>query len=156
MVLYPHNVPIYQIPAMYICSSRMSPLPHPHTSGNMWLAKCDYISQLIDPKALSEGTLPKAMSDGNPVRDVDGSSASIGYILIQAWNHAIYTPERNTCGITLVSRRSRTLRRNWRWHHGSSFNSILLINGAWVLIRIPWRWMGLLESGGRIMNCCTT
>ena len=32
-----------------ICSSRMSPLPHPHTSGNMWLARCDYIARLIDP-----------------------------------------------------------------------------------------------------------
>jgi hypothetical protein len=32
-----------------VCSSRMSPLPHPHTSGNMWLARCDYISQLFNP-----------------------------------------------------------------------------------------------------------
>lgn len=33
-----------------ICSSRFSPVPHPHTSGNMWLAKCDYIKNLIDPE----------------------------------------------------------------------------------------------------------
>ena len=32
-----------------VCSSRFSPLPHPHTSGNMWLARCDYIRQLKDP-----------------------------------------------------------------------------------------------------------
>jgi len=32
-----------------VCSSRFSPLPHPHTSGNMWLARCDYVRQLIDP-----------------------------------------------------------------------------------------------------------
>jgi hypothetical protein len=32
-----------------VCSYRMSPLPHPHTSGNMWAAKCEYIKQLIDP-----------------------------------------------------------------------------------------------------------
>mmetsp|Transcript_17110 Transcript_17110/g.37427 ORF Transcript_17110/g.37427 Transcript_17110/m.37427 type:complete len:780 (-) Transcript_17110:95-2434(-) len=32
-----------------VCSSRFSPLPHPHTSGNMWLARCDYVQQLIDP-----------------------------------------------------------------------------------------------------------
>ena len=32
-----------------VCSSRMSPIPHPHTSGNMWLARCDYISRLMDP-----------------------------------------------------------------------------------------------------------
>ena len=32
-----------------VCSSRMSPTPHPHTPGNMWLARCDYVSKLIDP-----------------------------------------------------------------------------------------------------------
>ena len=32
-----------------VCSSRMSPIPHSHTSGNMWLAKCSYIQQLLDP-----------------------------------------------------------------------------------------------------------
>jgi len=32
-----------------VCSSRMSPLPHPHTSGNMWAAKCNYIRKLFDP-----------------------------------------------------------------------------------------------------------
>ena len=32
-----------------VCSSRFSPLPHPHVSGNMWLARCDYVRELIDP-----------------------------------------------------------------------------------------------------------
>jgi hypothetical protein len=32
-----------------VCSWRMSPLPHPHTPGNMWLARCEYIKRLIDP-----------------------------------------------------------------------------------------------------------
>ena len=33
-----------------VCSSRMSPLPHPHTSGNMWLARCSYIrNHLMEP-----------------------------------------------------------------------------------------------------------
>ena len=31
------------------CSSRMSPLPHPHTAGNMWLARCEYVQKLINP-----------------------------------------------------------------------------------------------------------
>ena len=31
------------------CSSRVSPMPHPHAPGNMWLARCDYIAKLIDP-----------------------------------------------------------------------------------------------------------
>ena len=33
-----------------VCSSRMSPFPHPHTSGNMWLARCNYVTKLIDPR----------------------------------------------------------------------------------------------------------
>ena len=35
-----------------VCSSRMSPLPHPHTSGNMWVAKCEYVQKLVDPMEL--------------------------------------------------------------------------------------------------------
>jgi len=33
-----------------VCSSRFSPLPHPHTPGNMWLAHCDYVNELIEPR----------------------------------------------------------------------------------------------------------
>ena len=32
-----------------VCSMRMSPIPHPHTPGNMWAARCSYVSNLIDP-----------------------------------------------------------------------------------------------------------
>jgi hypothetical protein len=32
-----------------VCSSRFSPYPHPHTSGNMWMAQCSYVSKLINP-----------------------------------------------------------------------------------------------------------
>jgi len=32
-----------------ICGTRFSPVPHPHFAGNMWLARCDYVTQLIDP-----------------------------------------------------------------------------------------------------------
>ena len=32
-----------------VCSSRFSPAPHPHNSGNMWLAHCGYVQNLIDP-----------------------------------------------------------------------------------------------------------
>jgi len=41
-----------------VCSSRMSPIPHPHASGNMWLARCDYVQKLIDPE-LFEGAMNK-------------------------------------------------------------------------------------------------
>lgn len=32
------------------CGSRMSPLPFPHVPGNMWAARCSYVSKLIQPK----------------------------------------------------------------------------------------------------------
>jgi len=32
-----------------VCSSRASPEPHPHISGNMWLARCNYVQKLMDP-----------------------------------------------------------------------------------------------------------
>jgi len=32
-----------------VCSSRFSPLPHPHTPGNMWHAKCSHIRKLQQP-----------------------------------------------------------------------------------------------------------
>ena len=51
-----------------VCSSRMSPLPHPHTSGNMWLARCDYIAKLIDPLSLTEGKLPTKYQEDNPCK----------------------------------------------------------------------------------------
>eukprot|EP00438_Fugacium_kawagutii_P016857 Skav219689 [mRNA] locus=scaffold817:135089:135880:- [translate_table: standard] len=35
--------------ACNVCSARMSPLPHPHVPGNMWAARCSYISKLLDP-----------------------------------------------------------------------------------------------------------
>lgn len=37
-----------------VCSSRFSPLPHPHTSGNMWLARCEYVQRLVDPYEFSD------------------------------------------------------------------------------------------------------
>ncbi len=42
-----------------VCSSRMSPLPHPHTSGNMWAARCDYVKKLIDPLKFNEAMRTK-------------------------------------------------------------------------------------------------
>lgn len=45
-----------------VCSSRMSPLPHPHTSGNMWLARCNYIAQLFDPLQSFDDKIPPSSS----------------------------------------------------------------------------------------------
>jgi hypothetical protein len=45
------------------CSSRFTPYPHPHTSGNMWLARCNYVSKLLDPTSFTEkmNTVPIAL-----------------------------------------------------------------------------------------------
>jgi hypothetical protein len=37
-----------------ICSARFSPLPHWHAPGNMWMARCDYVHNLIAPKSFPE------------------------------------------------------------------------------------------------------
>ena len=39
-----------------VCSARFSPLPHFHTSGNMWVADCFYVWKLIDPLLLQSKT----------------------------------------------------------------------------------------------------
>jgi len=42
-----------QLPAgCNICSARFSPLPHPHTPGNMWLARCSYVRHVVAPEIL--------------------------------------------------------------------------------------------------------
>ncbi len=33
-----------------ICGFRFSPMPHPHFTGNMWWARCDYVVKLIPPR----------------------------------------------------------------------------------------------------------
>ena len=37
-----------------VCSTRMTPIPQPHTPGNMWTARCGYIAKLINPKDFRE------------------------------------------------------------------------------------------------------
>lgn len=37
-----------------VCASRVSPVPHPHIPGNMWLARCEYIRKLIDPNLFTQ------------------------------------------------------------------------------------------------------
>lgn len=51
-----------------VCSSRMSPLPHPHTPGNMWAAKCDYVANLIDPSTFQRAMKEKLDCPGGPCR----------------------------------------------------------------------------------------
>ena len=48
-----------------VCGLRASPLPHPHFSGNMWLARCDYIATLRRP-ADFEAAMGAAARDREP------------------------------------------------------------------------------------------
>jgi hypothetical protein len=61
-----------------VCSSRMSPLPHPHTSGNMWLARCDYIAQLFNP----------LMTSDHEVFNTNSSCKGWGRYLAEHWVHS--------------------------------------------------------------------
>jgi hypothetical protein len=53
-----------------VCSTRFSPYPHPHTPGNMWLARCEYVSKLLDPLQLDERMheIPKVRARAVDVR----------------------------------------------------------------------------------------
>jgi hypothetical protein len=37
-----------------LCSYRISPFPHPHVPGNMWLAHCSYVKNLLEPNIFQE------------------------------------------------------------------------------------------------------
>ena len=64
-----------------VCSSRMSPLPHPHTSGNMWVARCSYINKLRDPYVLKNGKLPN-------IFNTDNGCKGFGRYFFEHWVHS--------------------------------------------------------------------
>ena len=55
-----------------VCSSRFSPIPHPHTSGNMWLAGCDYITKLLDPETFEQAMNSQASSSNPNLQPCNG------------------------------------------------------------------------------------
>jgi hypothetical protein len=67
-----------------MCSSRFSPVPHPHTSGNMWLAKCDYVKKLIDPEKFEEAMDGLSYEGGNEFLACDGR----GRYSAEHWVHS--------------------------------------------------------------------
>ncbi|GKY98672.1 hypothetical protein MPSEU_000823500 [Mayamaea pseudoterrestris] len=74
--------------ACNVCSSRMSPLPHPHTPGNMWLARCQYIRQLIDPllfQARMDNFAGKVKIAGRPARY---ACYGLGRFAAEHWVHS--------------------------------------------------------------------
>ena len=80
-----------------VCSSRFSPLPHPHTSGNMWSARCSYIQRLIDP-ALFEARMDKVTTR----RDVYPGCLGLARYSAEHW---VYShPSNRPCDLHLDRR----------------------------------------------------
>jgi hypothetical protein len=46
------------------CGSRFSPLPHQHYPGNMWVARCEYVSRLIEPSNMAAAMNKVTMLSG--------------------------------------------------------------------------------------------
>ena len=67
-----------------MCSSRFSPVPHPHTSGNMWLAKCSYVKKLIDPEQFEAAMESLEHDDGEEFLACDGR----GRYSAEHWVHS--------------------------------------------------------------------
>ena len=99
-----------------ICSSRFSPVPHPHTSGNMWLARCDYIKNLIDPELFEEAMDGLDYQGGHAFLACDGR----GRYSAEHWVHShptvkpcdLYTDPKftwNYDGIPVVKEFKRNL-----------------------------------------------
>ena len=58
-----------------VCSSSFTPAPHPHTPGNMWMARCDYVKQLIDPMHFEKSMDSFDYGGGEDAAICDGRSA---------------------------------------------------------------------------------
>jgi hypothetical protein len=69
------NMPL----ACSACASRFSPLPHHHYPGNMWVARCEYVSRLIPPLEM-EAAMERVATTRAAVhwRDLVGQSALVG------------------------------------------------------------------------------
>jgi hypothetical protein len=79
-----------------VCASRMSPFPHPHTSGNMWTAKCSYVRMLMNPKKFRD----KLDMIYNPfTRNKDHDSCNgLGRFSVEHW---IYShPKVSPCDVS--------------------------------------------------------
>jgi len=80
-----------------VCSSRMSPVPHPHTSGNMWLAHCGYIKNVIDPRLFEVAVKKVADSYSWPRRYNRACMGSFRYAA-ERWVHS--HPDVQPCDLS--------------------------------------------------------
>jgi hypothetical protein len=87
------------------CSFRMSPYPHMHTPGNMWLAQCAYVRHLLRPSVFASRM---DVLYGHWAREPHSSSpcAGVGRYAAEHWVHThpdsrpcdLYRPDNFTWG----------------------------------------------------------
>jgi len=58
-----------------VCSARFSPLPHFHSPGNMWRARCSYVNRLLNPDGFEQSMANASGFTANGARDGTGRYA---------------------------------------------------------------------------------
>ncbi|GKY97517.1 hypothetical protein MPSEU_000709900 [Mayamaea pseudoterrestris] len=123
--------------ACNVCSSRMSPIPHPHTPGNMWLARCRYVRQLIDP-LLFEAKMRTVSSI--PKHTKTEASYGLGRYSAEHWVHS--HPSCKPCDLSDDSK------YRWAYHNvpSSKFTKKLSMaprfnRSVFAPQRPPRRWI---------------
>lgn len=110
-----------------ICSSRFSPLPHPHVSGNMWLARCNYIAKLVDPQKFQAYLLQQM-----PEYPDNRACLGTGRFAHEHWVHS--HPTVMPCDVDNSS--------GYTWGHGTpgiNFQSFLRQAPRFPLVRFQHR-----------------
>jgi hypothetical protein len=68
------------------CASRFSPLPHHHYPGNMWVARCEYVSRLIEPSNMAAAMHKATMLSGGTPGDLTGAPTALDWdAQVSAW-----------------------------------------------------------------------
>jgi len=94
-----------------VCSARFSPAPHWHTPGNMWIAQCSYIQNLIPPKSFAahvDDVVERARQRWR------WKAPSLPYVGQErfAMEHWVHThPHVNPCDVVTT--------RDWAWGYSS-------------------------------------
>lgn len=110
-----------------ICSGRFSPIPHPHNSGNMWVARCSYIKKLINPEKFELAMDRMQYDDGDIFLACDGRKRYSA----EHWAHShpkvrpcdLYTRPEFTWGYDGLPNRKR-FKGNIELHAGPRFELI--------------------------------
>jgi hypothetical protein len=110
-----------------VCSARFSPIPHWHSPGNMWVAQCDYIRNLIAPK-LFPTHVDKAVEEAKrrwEWKVSHPSSLGQGRFASEHWVHT--HPNVNPCELYSSD--------HWVWGYTCTLR--LDVNGKFERARAP-------------------